>query len=118
MTNTLRIVLIICLVIYFYAVFRMLKKGWLTLKYTLLWLFMGVCMIVLVLFPNVLRWMCTMIGIVGTMNGLFTVAIGFILLLAMALTSIVSKQSERIKSLVQDNAMLEKRIRELERIMQ
>ena len=50
------------------------------------------------------------------MNALYVIAIGFVMVLLMALTSIVSRQSDRIKSLVQDNAMLEKRIREMEQI--
>ena len=33
----------------------------------------------------------------------------------MSLTAIVSKQTERIKDLAQDNAVLEKRVRELEK---
>jgi hypothetical protein len=48
------------------------------------------------------------------MNGLFVLAIGFVMAILMSLTSIVSKQSERIRALVQVIAMLEKRIRELE----
>jgi hypothetical protein len=34
----------------------------------------------------------------------------------LSITSIVSRQSERIKTLVQANAILEKRIRELEKM--
>ena len=35
-------------------------------------------------------------------------------MILMSLTSIVSKQTEKIRVLVQDNALLEKRIREME----
>lgn len=48
------------------------------------------------------------------MYGLFVFAIFFILVIAMSLTAIVSKQTERIKNLAQENAALEKRVRELE----
>lgn len=115
MTSTLRIILFICIAIYFFAVIRLLKKGYLALKYSLLWLFMGTCLLLLVIFPQMLKIVCRLFGIVDTMNGLFTLAIGFILVLLMALTSIASKQSDKIKNLIQDNALLEKRIRDLER---
>lgn len=114
MNNTLRLVLVIGLLIYFFAVYKLLKKKKLALKYSLLWLFVGAVMLVLVIFPDLLLIVCGLFGIAEEMNGLFTFAIGFILMLLMSLSVIVSKQSERIKNLVQDNALLEKRIRELE----
>lgn len=69
----------------------------------------------LVLFPRVLEKLCHLVGFVDTMNGLFTFILAFVMILLMALTSIVSKQSEKIKNLVQDNAFLEKRLRDLEK---
>lgn len=114
MTNTFRVILVVGLIIYFFIVFRLLKKKRLTLKYSLLWLLMGLVMSILVLFPQLLEVISKKFGIVDTMNALFTFAIGFILMLLIALTSIVSKQSDRIKSLIQDNALLEKRLRGLE----
>ena len=72
-------------------------------------------MTILVVFPDLLMLLCGLLGIAEAMNGLFTFALGFILILLMAISVIVSKQSDRIKSLVQDNALMEKRIRELEK---
>lgn len=48
------------------------------------------------------------------MNALFVLVLGFVVMILMALTSIVSRQAVRIKILVQINAILEKRIWELE----
>lgn len=70
-------------------------------------------MLLLVLFPKLLLVISTLLGIEGAMNGLFTCVIGLMMMIQMALTAIVSKQSDRIKNLVQDTALLEKRIREL-----
>lgn len=114
MTNTLRCILIVGIVIYFFVVYRLLKNKRLSLKYSLLWLFMGCMMALFVLFPKLLEILTGILGIVNQMNGLFTVAIAFAFILLMAITSIVSKQSNSIKELVQNNALLEKRIRELE----
>ena len=114
MSNTLRIILIIGIIAYYFIVLRLLKKGRLTLKYSLLWLLMGVVMAVLVIFPQLLKIICDGLGIVYGMNGLFTCAIVFLLMLSMALTTIVSKQTDRIKNLVQESALLEKRLREIE----
>lgn len=114
MTDTLRRVLIVCIIIYFVILVRLLKSKRLLLKYSLLWLLIGCTMAILVIFPGVLGWIKDLFGFMDAMNGLFAFAIGFIVVLLMALTSIVSKQSDRIKNLVQDNALLEKRVRDLE----
>ncbi len=50
----------------------------------------------------------------SNMNVLFVSLIGFILIILMALTSIVSGQAEKTKKLIQYIAVMEKRIRELE----
>lgn len=115
MTDTLRRILVVCIILYFVIMFRLLKKGRLSLKYSLLWLIMGVVVAILVIFPGLLELFSIWFGVFDPMNGLFTVAIGFIVILLVSLTAIVSKQSDRIKNLVQDNALLEKRIRDLEK---
>lgn len=114
MTNTLKIALVLAIVIYYIIVLKLLKKGSLSLRYSLIWLIMGLCLAVMLIFPQVLVKICEILGIVEPINGLFTVFIGFILMLLMLLSSIVSRQSDKIKNLTQDNALLEYRIRKLE----
>ena len=114
MTIHLRIAMSIAVIVYFYLIVKFIKKKTLTLKYTLLWLFAGACMALLVLVPDLLTWMADLLGIATPMNALFMVAIGFIIVILMSLTAIVSKQTERIKNLTQENAMLEKRLRKKE----
>ena len=66
------------------------------------------------IFPQLLVYLVRMLGIESPMNGLFVLCIGFIIIILMALTSIVSRQTMKIRILIQENAMLEKRLRELE----
>lgn len=115
MTNTFKIILLVGILIYFCIIVRLLKKKRLILKYSLLWIALGMIMSILVIFPQLLRTISTLLGIEDTMNGLFTCAIGLELMILMALTAIVSKQSDRIKNLVQDNALLEKQLRDIAR---
>lgn len=111
----LKVTLIIAVCCYFILILIFLKKRALELKYTLLWLLAGVIMGIVVLFPKVLLRIIKILGITSPMNGLFVLCIGFIIIILMALTSIVSKQTMKIRALIQENAMLEKRIRELEK---
>lgn len=112
--DKLRISLILVLVIYFVLILLLLKKREISLKYTLLWLFAGLCMGILVIWPESLTIIISIIGIQGSMNGLFILAIAFVIAILMSITSIVSKQSEKIRSLTQTIAILEKKIREQE----
>lgn len=115
MSDVLRVTLIIAVLCYFIIILFLLKTKSLELKYTLLWLFAGLIMGVMLLFPNLLFAFIRMLGIETLMNGLYVLCIGFIICILMALTSIVSRQLKKINDLVQENAMMEKRIRELEK---
>lgn len=112
----LRIVLAIALLIYFILILAFLKRKAIELKYTLLWILAGVFMTSLVVFPSVLPKMLKVLGIVGNMNGLFIILIGFLMVLSMSLTSIVSKQTVKIRQLTQSIAILEREIRILKKV--
>lgn len=86
----------------------------LELKYTLLWLVAGVVMGGMIFFPESLGWFVRHLGIQSKMNGLFILCFAFSISILMALTSIVSRQQMKIRILIQELSMMEKRIRELE----
>lgn len=115
LSHSLRIFLFIALILYFFLIALFLKRKSLSLKYILLWIFAGIMMGILLIFPQLLDCFTAIVDIKSAMNGLFALSIFFILILLMSITSIVSKQSGQIKSLAQYNAFLEKRIRELEK---
>ncbi len=111
----LQITLITAVVFYFFMMCVFLKNKSLSLKYTLLWLFAGVILGALVMFPGILTWLNGLIGIQENMNGLFVWAIAFIVCILLSLTSIVSRQNHKIRQLIQTISRLENRVRELER---
>ncbi len=110
----LKMVLIAAIAAFFIIVLMLLKRRRLALKYTLLWLLTGVVMLVLVSFPELLLLIARLSGIQSVMNTLYMMLLAFVLILLMMLTSIVSKQTERIRDLAQSNALLEERLRTLE----
>lgn len=110
----LQIVLVIAVIIYFIMMCIFLKNKALSLKYTLLWLFAGCVLGVLVAFPQLLTFVNGLIGIQSNMNGLFIWAIAFVVCILLSLTSIVSRQNNKIRQLTQTIARLEKRLRDLE----
>lgn len=111
---TLRITLIAAVICYFIVILYFLKQKALNLKYSLLWLLAGAVMGILVIFPQLLVRIIRVFGIQDNMNGLFIISIAFIVMISMALTSIASRLNMKVRKLVQEIGILDKRIRELE----
>ncbi len=111
----LRITLIIVVISYFIVILYFLKQKALNLKYTLLWLVAGAVMGILVVVPELLTRTIRLFGIQDNMNGLFLFCIGFIVLILLSLTSIASRQNRKLRTLTQELAILDKRVRDLEK---
>ena len=112
--STLRMTLAIGIIVYFTIILMFLKNKAITLKYTLLWLAAGAVLGIMVIWPESLVLFVKVLGITSNMNGLFIACIAFVIMILMSLTSIVSKQADKIKNLTQTIAKMEKRVRELE----
>lgn len=115
--SNLRIVLIAAVICYFIIILYFLKQRALNLKYTLLWLLAGAVMGILVIVPELLTAIIHIFGIQDNMNGLFIFCIGFIIMILLSLTSIASRQNRKIRTLTQELAILDKRLREVEASM-
>ncbi len=115
--STLRFVLIVAVICYFIIILYFLKQRALNLKYTLLWLLAGAVMGILVIVPELLTAIIHIFGIQDNMNGLFIFCIGFIIMILLSLTSIASRQNRKIRTLAQELAILDKRLREVEASM-
>ena len=112
--HTLQVTLSVAVICYFIIILYYLKRKMLELKYTLVWLAAGLVMGIMIYFPELLVWFVGILGIESNMNGLYILCIAFIMMILMTLTSIVSRQQLKIRTLIQELSMMEKRIRELE----
>jgi len=110
----LQIFFIIGILLFLGLIVFFLKKKSLTLKYTLLWIMFTLIMLVVVVFPDVLNSIRNLLGFEVTSNAIFSLLFGFIITIMLSLTSIISRQSDKIKTLIQSLALAEKRIRDLE----
>ena len=72
---------------------------------------------ILVIVPELLTAIIHVFGIQDNMNGLFIFCIGFIIMILLSLTSIASRQNRKIRTLTQELAILDKRLREVESSM-
>lgn len=101
--------------LYFAAILYLLHKRTLALKYTLMWILFGILMAVIAVFPELLARFAGLVGISTPSNALFAAILFAILLILIALTSIISGLNDKNTRLVQSLALLEKRVRDLEK---
>lgn len=109
-----QIAILVVLLGYFIFLLYMLKRNKLSLRYTLIWLLTGFVMSVLALFPRLLTYFAVLLGFEVPANALFSFLFFFTFVILISLTTIVSKQNESIKHLVQYIAILDKRVRDMD----
>jgi len=102
------------LAVFLIVIIYLLKRRALSLKYSLLWLFSGLMMLITSIFPGILSFVARKLGFQLPSNALFALVLGFLIMILLSITSIVSRQAEKIRKLTQASALLEKRVREME----
>ena len=109
-----RALLLVGVVVYLSVIIWLMKKQKLLVRYAIIWLFSDAVLGVFAVFPYIVLVLRDIIQIVTPSNLIFMIVIAFLLLVSLSLTSIVSGLSEKLKKLAQQNALLERRVRELE----
>ncbi len=91
------------------VIINMIRKKRLELSYALSWLLVGAGILVLDLFPQLIRILSTELGIASPVNMLFFFGFCFSLIIIFVLTVAVSRLSVKIKQLAQQVAIYEKK---------
>lgn len=85
---------------------RMLRRRQLRGKYTLLWMFVGLVVLALAVFPSLLDHTANLLGIYSGPNLLFLLAIAFLLLVCIYFSWELSRLEERSRVLAEEVAIL------------
>jgi hypothetical protein len=93
----------------FVIVFELVRRRRLMERYALLWLLSGLVLLGLAVWRNVLEIVAKAIGVFYPPSALFIVAFGFVLLLLLHFSVVVSRLSDQNKLLSQRLALLEER---------
>ena len=88
------------------VIVNMIRKKNLELRHALTWLAVGISILVLDCFPNLIAWISEKIGIADPVNMLFFFGFCFSLIIIFSLTIAMSRMSIRIKQLAQEVALL------------
>ena len=113
-TSRLQWFAIVTGILFLLVMIELIRKNRVALKYALLWLFSGLLMILLAIFPRILDRMARLVGIYSPVNALFAVLMCCGLVLMISFSVIMSGNKKAIVRLTQEISLLENRIRELE----
>ena len=116
-TLTLQHLLIIGSFVLFAMIVWLIKNKKIEVKYSIIWLAFSATMIAFALCRYLVLVLSDITGVVNPVNFIFLTQIIFILLILLSVTAVISGFSRKIKRLAKSNALLEKRVRELERKM-
>ena len=113
--SDLQILLILGAVALFGMIVWLIKHKKIEVKYSIIWLAFSATMILFALFPYLVLVLGDISGVANPVNFIFMTLFVFILLIMLSVSAVISGFSTKIKRLAQANALLEKRVRELEK---
>lgn len=112
MTLKFRLIMAAILLIGFVIIINMVRKKSLDLRYALIWLALIAMILVIVIVPGLLGVITHFLGIYDAMNMVFFMGFVFLIVVTFFLTAALSRNSNRIKALTQQVALLEKQLRD------
>ena len=113
--SDLRVLLIVGAFTLFGMIVWLIKNKKIEVKYSIIWLAFSATMILFAIFPYLVLVLGDISGVANPVNFIFMTLFVFILLIMLSVSAVISGFSTKIKRLAQSNALLEKRIRELEK---
>ena len=115
MTLLFRIILLaVCLFTYFFL-HHSIKKERMRIEESIFWLILSLLLLVFSIFPGIPDILARLLGIYSTANFLFLFVIFILLLRLFYVNAALGKLEERVKTLVQNEALRDRREREKDR---
>ena len=88
---------------------KICRKG-IEVKYSLLWILLGIGVIIFACFPQFTAWLAQLVGIGQPINMVFFAGFCFALVIIFSLSVAVSRLSNKVKRLTKEMALMEKKI--------
>ncbi len=108
---TAQAIAIVGAAILFFFVLELLRRRHLGEPYAILWLIASVVLLVLAVWQELLDNLADLVGIASPANALFAVAFGYVLILLLAFSAVLSRLSRENRVLAQEIARLNSEVR-------
>ena len=113
MTTNVQVLAIIVTAGLFVLVFELVRRRRLMERYALLWLFASAVLLGLAVWRDLLETIATAVGIYYAPSALFAIAFGFVLVLLLHFSLVISRLADQTKVLAQRLGLLQQRVDEL-----
>ena len=113
MNITFHLILIISSVLFMIFILNMIRSKNLELKHALTWLGTSFIIIIIAIFPQIIKSIASLLHIIEPANALFLLILFFILLIVFTLTVTISKSTNKINTLVQEIGLLKLTVQKL-----
>ncbi|MBO6195676.1 MAG: DUF2304 domain-containing protein [Bacilli bacterium] len=108
MSKSLVISLVVFSIIWIIIILRLVRNGKLSIKYSMIWLFMSLIIFVVGIFPKLMELISDFFGFLTISNLVIGIILTLLLFITLVLTMIVTNQKSQINNLIQEVSMLKK----------
>lgn len=112
MTLRLQIIIAAALILLLLIIGGAVRAKRLEFRFSLPWLLLLIVLLIMDIFPGIVDWMTQLLGIELPINMLTFCGLAFAFVLIFSLTTAISRLNERQKKLVQEIALLKKKLDE------
>lgn len=99
MSLVLRIILIVCSLFSFLLCIKKVKKSQMVVSDSIIWVIGSFLLILMSIFSNAVEWIAIKLGFMATVNFVFLVIIGFLLIQNFMSNLKIAKLNEKVKDL-------------------
>lgn len=114
MDNRIQIVAILATALQFVVVFELVRRRSLMERYALLWMLSSAVMLGLSIWRGALEELSSLVGIAYAPSALFVIAFGFVLLMLLHFSLVISKLADENKVLAQKLGLLQQQFHDLQ----
>ena len=114
METRIQIVAILATALLFGVVFEAVRRRRLMERYALLWMFCTAVLLALAVWKDALEEFASAVGIYYAPSALFAIALGFISVLLLHFSLVISRLADQSKVLAQRVSLLQQRVEQLE----
>lgn len=110
MNINLKLSLIILLLLQLILIANRVKRKKMTMKYASFWIFLIIIMSVIVVFPSIVFKLSKLAGFEEASNMIFLLGFFFLFYVSFIITTSISIQNEKIKTLIQEVSILKESV--------
>lgn len=113
MTHRLQVILAAALIVAVILLINQVRKEKLDIKYALPWLTLVAGLLIIDVFPGITAWLAGVMGITLPINMLMLLGLAFAVIIIFMLTTMLAKEVEKQKQLIQEVGILRKQVEDL-----